>query len=331
MSDKRTDDGNAEKPIDSGRSADGLLSGLWLSVADRYERYRFLEKDDRELINWHSWGSIISHWSMVALMVLVAWTGVAKWLGIYTFLETGIWDGYNPAFLVHVWSGILLAVVAFGLYPFYSIVVDGKSVIVTREQINEQIVIALAFVGLASYIPGYKQARRAYDAENDEWIGHHPTQTAFWYATWLFVGILTLTGFALWASLASDPAWWIAALGFMEGWFAFETVLQIHLVATFWVLASVALHAYFPLMPSNHDLLFSMIHGKLNGWRVDAENRPEKRGTSRTKDLLVGPLAGLARLFGTNPTLQEAQTAPDDERAKRDDTASEESTEDHPG
>ncbi len=305
MTEKRTDGGTAEEAIEGSESTGGWLSGLWLAAANRYEQYRYLDKADRETLDWHSWGTIISHWSLVVLMVLVAWTGIAKWLGVYTFLETGIWGGYNPAFLVHVWAGIFLAVVAFILYPYYSLIVDGKRALITREQIQEQIVIVLAFLGLASYIPGYKKARRSYDAENEEGIAHHPTQTAFWYVTWLFVGLLTLTGFALWSSLATDPAWWVSALGFMEGWFAYETVLRIHLIATFWVLAAVALHAYFPLMPSNHDMLFSMIHGKLKGWRLEADDRPEQRGTSRTKDSLFRPLAGLARLFGTGPELQD--------------------------
>lgn len=305
MSEERTDGGTTEGRTRHGGDQGGWLGGLWLTVARRYERYQFLDKDDRESLHWHSFGTIASHWSLVVLMALATLTGFSKWLGVYGPLDIGIWGGYNPAFLVHVWAGTLLAVVAFVVYPYYSIVVDGKSVLVTWEQVQEQIVIVLAFLGLASYIPGYKKARRSYDVENEEWIGHHPTQTAFWYGTWLFVGLLTLTGFALWADLATDPAWWIAALGFMEGWFAFETVLRLHLLSTAIILASVALHAYFPLMPGNHDLLFSMIHGKLKGWRVTEENRPERRGTSRSPDRLLAPFAGIADRLGIGSDLQE--------------------------
>lgn len=325
MSKKRTDGGTAEGAIESGESG-GWLSGLWLEVANRYEQYRSLDKSDRELLDWHSWGTIISHWSLVVLMILVAGTGIVKWLGVYGPLDIGIWGGYNPTFLLHVWAGVFLAVVAFVLYPYYSLVVDGKRVLITREQIQEQIVIALAFLGLASYIPGYKKARRSYDAENEEGIAHHPTQTAFWYITWLFVGLLTLTGFALWSSLAADPAWWVSGLGFMEGWFAYETVLRVHLIATFWVLAAVALHAYFPLMPSNHDMLFSMIHGKLNGWKVDAESRPGQRGETRTKDSLHGALAGVARLFGTGPEVQEGLETESEQDLETAEPTEEEST-----
>lgn len=305
MSEKRPDGGATERETGHGDEQGGWLGRLWLTVAQRYERYRFLDKEDREPLNWHSFGTIAAHWSLVVLMALATITGFSKWLGVYGPLDIGIWGGYNPAFLVHVWAGTLLAIVAFVVYPYYSVVVDDKSVLVTWEQIQEQIVIVLAFLGLASYIPGYKKARRAYDVENEEWIGHHPTQTAFWYATWVFVGLLTLTGFALWADLATDPAWWVAALGFMEAWFTFETILRIHLVSTAVILASVALHAYFPLMPSNHDLLFSMIHGKLKGWRVTEENRPEGRGTSRSSDALLDPFAGLASRLGISRDLQE--------------------------
>ncbi|MDR5657571.1 cytochrome b/b6 domain-containing protein [Halodesulfurarchaeum sp. HSR-GB] len=326
-SEKRTDGGTTRDRAHRSPASERWLGRLWLTVADRYERYRYLDEADKESLNWHSWGTIVTHWSLVVLMTLVTLTGLSKWLGVYGPLDIGIWGGYNPAFLVHVWSGVLLAVVAFLLYPFYSIYVDGKSVLLTRKQLQEQIVIALAFLGLASYIPGYKKARRSYDAENEEWIGHHPTQTAFWYATWLFVGILTLTGFALWAALASDPAWWIAALGFMESWFAFETILRIHLVSTAIIVASVAMHAYFPLMPSNHDLLFSMIHGRLDGWRVTAENRPERQGAARSKDTLLGPLSGLARLFGTEPDIQDSLAGPETETPTEKSTAETDTTE----
>jgi formate dehydrogenase subunit gamma len=326
MSEKRPDGGTTERRTGHGDGGEGWLGRLWLTVAQRYERYRFLDKADREMLHWHSFGTIAAHWSLVVLMALATLTGLSKWLGVYGPLDIGIWGGYNPAFLVHVWAGTLLAVVAFVVYPFYSIVVDGKSVLVTREQVQEQIVIVLAFLGLASYIPGYKKARRAYDVENEEWIGHHPTQTAFWYGTWLFVGLLTLTGFALWADLATDPAWWVAGLGFMSGLFGFEMILRLHLVSTAIIVASVALHAYFPLMPSNHDLLFSMIHGKLKGWRVTEENRPEGRGTSRSTDAMLGPVSGLASRLGISADLQsqvglvagaeEAEAADDEDHAE---------------
>lgn len=304
MSEEGADPRNVEGRV-SGEAGDGWLSRLWLRVADRYERYQYLEEDDRELLQWHNWGSIVSHWSMVLFLLLATVTGLAIWTGWYGPLEVGIWGGYHVAFVIHVWAGVLLAVAAFLLYPYYALVVDGESPLVTVEQIQEQVVIALSFLGLASYIPGYKKARRTYDEEADEWIGYHPMQTAFWYATWFFAGTLTLSGFALWADLSTDPAWWIAGIGFLYGTVAYETLLRIHLLATALFVASAGIHAYFGLSPSNRDLLFSMIHGKLYGWSVDDETRPEGRGETRTKDGLAKRFDPAATRLGTGLELQE--------------------------
>ncbi|MFB6085883.1 MAG: hypothetical protein ABEJ84_03610 [Halodesulfurarchaeum sp.] len=306
-------DGGVASDTGGEGEADGWLARTWLSLADEHERFEYLNKEDRTYLDFHSWGTILSHWLMVLLMVIATVTGLTKWLGTYGPLKIGIFGGYHVAFLSHVWAGGLLVVFAFLLYPFYSFVVDGKSPIVTVKQVKEQIIIALAFLGLASYIPGYKQARRTYDEEKGEWVAHHPTQTAFWYATWLGVGVLTLSGFALWKQLATDPAWWLSALGFMEGWLTFEGMLRLHLISTAVFVASILLHAYFPLMPSNHDLLYTMIHGKLLGWRVDEETKPPSRGISRSKDALSRPLAGVARLLGTDPQLEEQLARSDSE------------------
>lgn len=309
MSEKSADAREVEERV-SGESDRGWLSQVWLDVAERYERYQYLQEDDREMLEWHSWGSIVSHWSMLLVMLLATVTGLAIWGGWYGPLEVGIWGGYHVAFVVHIWAGVLLAVIAFLLYPYYALFVDGESPLISFEQIQEQVVISLSFLGLASYIPGYKKARRTYDEETDEWVGYHPMQTAFWYATWFFAALLTLSGFALWAELATDPAWWIAGIGFLSGIVAYETVLRIHLLATILFVASVGVHAYFPLAPSNHDLLFSMIHGKLHGWSVDDETRPEPRGKTRTKDGLAKRLDGVASRLGTGSDLQEHPDEP---------------------
>lgn len=306
-------DGGVASETGEGGDSTGWLARMWLSLANEHERFEYLKKEDRTYLDFHSWGTILSHWLLVLLMAIATVTGLTKWLGNYGPLSIGIFDGYHVAFLSHIWAGTLLVVFAFLLYPFYSFVVDGKSPLFTAKQIKEQIIIAFAFVGLASYIPGYKKARRTYDAENDEWVAHHPTQKAFWYATWFFVALLTLTGFALWAALATDPAWWITALGFMEGWLTFEGMLRLHLISTAAFIASILLHAYFPLVPSNHDLMNTMIHGKLLGWRVDEDTKPEHRGTARSKDALSGPLAGIARLLGTGPELEEQMDRPQEE------------------
>ena len=302
----------AEEAVGSQERSQGFLTRLWLKVARRYERYEYLDKSDKEVIDIHGYGTIISHWALLVFMITTTLTGLSKWLGVYGPLDIGIWGGYNPAFLTHVWTGVFLAVVAFILYPFYAFVVDKKQFVMTRKQIEEQIIITLAFVGLASYIPGYKKSRRCIEEETGHWIGHHPMQTAFWYVTWFFVGLLSLSGFALWANLSSDPAGWVSALGFMQGWFGFEALLRIHLVATAWVLAAVALHAYFALMPSNWDILKLMLDGNLYGWLISEEDKPELEGKARSKDAMIGPLAAISRLFGTNPEIQDELTTAED-------------------
>lgn len=284
-------------------SVDGWLARLWLHVANKYERYRHLDPQDKVERDWHSLGTILSHWTMFLLAVITAATGVILWQGWYGPVSFGIWDGYYVGFLVHIWAGVLFTIWALFLYSYFSLVVDGKRALVTLDQVKEQIVIALAMVGLASYIPGYKKARRTYDEEHEEWVAHHPMQTAFWYATWGFALLLALTGFALFAELATAPAGYVTVLGFLSGWFAYETILRVHLLSTFLFLASVSVHAYVALLPSNRDLFRSMVNGKLAVWRIDGMSRPEPRGRAETKDTLTTRLSGLASLLGTRPEL----------------------------
>lgn len=305
MSEKSTDIDTVEGAIDSDSSTDGWLSNIWLDVAERYERYEYLDADETVILEWHTFGSIISHWSLLLFTVLATITGVAFWTGWYGPLDIGIWDGYHVSYVIHIWAGVLLAVAAFVLFPYYKLILEGESVRLTRNDVKEQIVITLSFLGLARYIPGYKKARRTRDDETGEWVGYHPMQTAFWYGTWFFVALLTLTGFALWAELTTDPAWWISTLGFMVGWVTYENMLRIHLVSMFFFVASVAVHAYFSVLPSNHDFLMSMIHGKLEGWAVDDQNRPETKGLSRSTDGFAKRMDGIARRLGTGGDLQD--------------------------
>lgn len=275
-------DGGTSRRRDHGGIVDlehlpggSVITGVRTEVATRYEGYLTLEKDEKAPVHRWGTGSIVSHWVMVLCMLIVIVTGVAFWTGWYGVMDIGIWNGYQVAFQLHVWTGVILAVVALVVFPFYHWYVDGHELLVSLGQIKEETVIAFSFLGLLRYIPGYKKARRTYDEDREEWAAYHPMQTVFWYVTWFFVLVLTVTGFALWNGLATDPAWWIATLGFMEGWVAYETMLRLHLLATFWVIAAVAIHAYFPLMPSNHDVLRSMVDGTLEGWTVDDESRPE--------------------------------------------------------
>ena len=274
--------------IDIGRlPGGGYVTGIRSELAARYEGYLDLDKSDMESIRRWGLGSIVSHWLLVVLMVTAIVTGVAFWTGWYP-LDIGIWDGYQTAFYFHIGAGILIAVIALVVFPFYHKFVDGHNLVVSLDQIKEEIIIAFSFVGLIRYIPGYKKARRTYDEDREEWAGYHPMQTVFWYVTWFFVVALTLSGFALWENLATDPTWWVATLGFLSEWLAYETMLQLHLLATFWVIAAIAVHAYFAVTPGNWDILRSMVFGTLQGWRVDAETRPEPPEDVASRDDLSG-------------------------------------------
>ncbi len=270
---ERTDHGGI---IDIRRFPGGAqVTAIRVELTEMYQGYLGLDTDDKEPLRRWGIGSILSHWVMVLTMVIAIVTGVAFWTGWYGPMNVGIWDGYQVAFDLHILSGVVLAVLALVVFPFYHKVVDGHKLLVSRKQLKENIIIALAFVGLVRYIPGYKQARRTYDEDRHEWVGYHPMQTVFWYVTWFFVLALTLTGFALWHALATDPAWWVTVLGFMEGWTTYETMLRLHLLATFWVIAAIAIHAYFAITPDNWDILRSIVGGRLDGWRIDEQKRSE--------------------------------------------------------
>jgi Ni/Fe-hydrogenase 1 B-type cytochrome subunit len=254
------------------------LTAVRADLVDRYRGFLSLDTANRETVLRWGFGSIISHWLLVVSMVVAGVTGFAFWTGWYGLLDVGIWDGYQVSFDLHVWAGVILAVIALLLFPFYHKFVDGHRLLLSRTQVKEQIVIGLAFLGLMRYIPGYKQGRRVYDEAEDEWVGNHPTQTSFWYATWVFVLILTFTGFALWRGISTQPPWWIESLGFMGAWFSYERLLVVHLVAAIWILALVVVHAYVALLPGNRDIFRSMIGGKLKAWVVDSESRADPHG-----------------------------------------------------
>lgn len=260
------------------------LTAIRADLVQRYEGYQTLDESEKEPIQRWGLGSIVSHWVSVLAMFAAAVTGLMIWTGLYGPLNIGIWDGYQTAFTVHIWTGIVLAAMTLIVFTFYHNVVDDHRLLISRTQIKEQLVIAFAFVGLLRYIPGYKQARRTYDTDREHWVGYHPTQTAFWYALWFFVIVLTLTGFALWADIATDPAWWITTLGFMEGWLPFERMLQLHLVATFLTLMVIAVHIYVALLPGNWDFMGSMLDGTVAAWVVDEETRPEPADSDGAAD-----------------------------------------------
>ena len=260
------------------------LTAVRADLVRKYRGYQQLDEADKEPVRRWGLGSVVSHWVTVVAMFAAAVTGLMIWTGLYGPLNVGIWGGYQTAFTTHVWMGTLLAAVALVVFTYYHRVVDDHRLLISKGQLKEQLVIAFAFVGLLRYIPGYKQARRVYDEDREHWVGYHPTQTAFWYALWFFVTLLTLTGFALWAEVATDPAWWVATLGFMQGWLPFEQMLQLHLVATFLTLMVVAVHVYVALLPGNWDFLGSMVNGTVEAWVVDEETRPEPADSNADAD-----------------------------------------------
>ena len=271
-----------EEPMDHGGIIDverlpggSRLTAIRANLVRKYQGYQTLEESDKVSIRRWGVGSIVSHWVTVIAMFSAAITGFMFWTGLYGPLNVGIWDGYQTAFTIHVWMGILLAAVALIVFTYYHKVVDDHRLLLTKSQLKEQLVIAFALVGLLRYIPGYKQARRAYDEDREHWVGYHPAQTAFWYALWGAVIVLTLTGFALWADVATEAPWWVSALGFMEGWLPFERMLQVHLVATFLTLMTIAFHVYVAVLPGNWDFFGSMLDGTVKAWVVDEESRPE--------------------------------------------------------
>ena len=251
------------------------LTAIRAELVRKYEGYQTLEESEKEPVRRWGLGSIVSHWVTVVSMFAAAITGLMIWTGLYGPLDIGIWGGYQTAFTVHVWMGVLLAAVALVVFTYYHRVVDDHRLLLSRDQLKEQLVIAAALVGLVRYIPGYKQARRAYDEDREHWVGYHPAQTAFWYALWGSVIVLTLTGFALWADISTQPPWWLSTLGFMAGWLPFERMLQVHLVATFLTLSAIAFHVYVAVLPGNWDFFGSMLDGTVEAWVVDEESRPE--------------------------------------------------------
>ncbi|MEF8855190.1 MAG: cytochrome b/b6 domain-containing protein, partial [Haloarculaceae archaeon] len=316
-----------EEPVDHGGiiNVDRLPGGSQLTAirADlvrKYQGYQTLDEAEMESVRRWGLGSIVSHWVTVITMFAAAITGVMIWTGLYGPLDVGIWGGYQTAFTIHVWMGMLLAAVALVVFTFYHKVVDEHRLLLSTDQIKEQLVIAFALVGLMRYIPGYKQARRAYDEDRDHWVGYHPTQTAFWYALWLFVILLTLTGFALWADIATDPAWWVSALGFMEGWLPYERMLQFHLVATFLTLIAIAFHVYVAVLPGNWDFLGSMVNGTVEAWVVDEESRPEPADPALTagQSAEAGPSPAADQNAAANQKPPADQKAPDEHNAEHD-------------
>ena len=245
-------------------------------LAETDQRCEQLEDAETRTVERHSLWNRVNHWVQALLFFVLAWTGLAIWTGNYLLLDWGIWGGYSVAFSLHIWAGILTLAVTFVLFPFYYVIVDDHRQLLEIADIQVGTAIASAFVGLRSYLPYYHAARRAYDEDEDDWMAHHPMQKTFFWWIAIFVGLLALTGFGMYRAMVTDPSWWIAALGFMESWFAFELLKQIHLLLTFITVSMVAFHIYFAVMPGNWDILKSMVVGDLDAYIVHSGEAEER-------------------------------------------------------
>ncbi|QSG05685.1 cytochrome b/b6 domain-containing protein [Halapricum desulfuricans] len=232
------------------------------------DRVAQLETAERRSVERHSLGNRISHWVQAILFFLLLWTGFAIWTGNYVLLESGIWGGYYVAFGIHMWTGILIVAITFVVFPYYYVFVDKHHQLLELADIQVGTAIAEAFVGLRKYLPYYHDARRAYDEEEGDWIAHHPMQKTFFWWIAIFIGILALTGFGMYREMATESTWWIDALGFMSGWLALETLKQIHLLLAFVTAVMVMFHIYFAVLPSNWDVLRSMVFGDVSAYIV---------------------------------------------------------------
>ncbi|QSG12460.1 Cytochrome b subunit of formate dehydrogenase [Halapricum desulfuricans] len=266
-----TDDAN-ETPASDGTGvlarARRLVRLARADLKETDDRVAQLETAERRSVERHSLGNRISHWVQAILFFLLLWTGFAIWTGNYVLLESGIWGGYYVAFGIHMWTGILIAAITFVVFPYYYVFVDKHHQLLELADIQVGTAIAEAFVGLRKYLPYYHDARRAYDEEEGDWIAHHPMQKTFFWWIAIFIGILALTGFGMYREMATQSTWWIDALGFMAGWLALETLKQIHLLLAFVTAVMVMFHIYFAVLPSNWDVLRSMVFGDVNAFIV---------------------------------------------------------------
>lgn len=239
------------------------------------------EATTRETKRRHGLGSRLSHWLLVVTFVLLLASGLMMWGGWYGPVFTELWGGYYVAFGVHMWAGILVLAVAFVLFPFYHVVVDGHNPVPTGEDVRTVLAILAAFVGLRGYVSGYHRARRTWDADDGEWVAYHPAQKLFWWTQLVLFALLAFTGFAMYDRMVADAPVWIGWLGAPAAWMAPETQLQTHIFFAFALTAAVAMHIYFAVLPSNWDVLKSMFTGDVEAYVVgEAAERGEPSGAS---------------------------------------------------
>jgi len=299
---------------DAGEGSPGLLDRvrqLWRTarsdIIETDDRVAQLETAERRSVERHSLGNRISHWLQALLFFLLLWTGIAIWTGNYFLLESGIWGGYSIAFGIHMWTGILIVAITFVVFPYYYVLVDKHHQLLEIADIQVSFDIGEAFVGLKQYMPYYHDARRAYDDEEKDWIAHHPMQKTFFWWIAIFIGILALTGFGMYREMATESVWWIDVLGFMSGWLALETLKQIHLLLAFITAVMVLFHIYFAVLPSNWDVLRSMVFGDVTAFIVHSD--PDETSGEESSEGGPTPTAadgGQARDAGIDETSDDA-------------------------
>ncbi|MFB6153900.1 MAG: cytochrome b/b6 domain-containing protein [Halodesulfurarchaeum sp.] len=233
-----------------------------------------LDADTRATRRRHGLGTRISHWLLVILFLALLVTGLMMWFGWYAPIATDLYDGYYPAFGIHMWAGILVLSVGFVLFPFFHVFVDGHNPLPTKQDVIDTLTIVAAFVGLREYVAGYHRARRTFDDREDEWAAYHPAQKLFWWTQLVLFALLAFTGFAMYDRMATDPAAWIGWLGAPAAWLAPETQLQVHIFLALALTAAVMMHIYFAVLPSNWDVLTSMVTGDVDAYVIEADTPP---------------------------------------------------------
>lgn len=244
----------------------------------------------RGIVSRHGLGSRVMHWTLFALVALMAVTGFVMWTGTYAVLNDQVWGGYYKAFGIHMWTAILVLPVGFLLFPFYHVFVDGHRPVPTRAELRqlkdlrELLAIGAAFVGIRKYISKYHDARRSYDEDEGEWVAYHPMQKLFFWLQLALLAGVTITGFGMFEYITTAVPEWVHWLGFLSGTASYELLKQIHHFLAFAWVGAVAFHAYFPVLPGNWDILRSMITGRVYAFLVSGDDggrrvsRQEERG-----------------------------------------------------
>lgn len=261
----------------SGGLRQFLTETIWESYESVDERSSKLTDAETVGERWrHSIGTRLFHWTQVTLMLVLILTGFAIWSGVYGPMDVGIWGGYYVAFGLHMWAGILILAVSLVLFPYYHIVRDHHDVLPDTADVVLMVNVVLAFVGLRDYPENYHKARRTWDLREKEWMTGHPAQKMYFWMISALIVVIALTGFASYSIMAADPPGWIVSLGFLANSMSLEGLKQTHFVLAALITAMVGMHAYFPFLPSNWDMLKSMVTGNMDIYYVNSPDDDER-------------------------------------------------------